>query len=100
MRKDTKRRIAQATEICRQVVNRWDPYDMIANGAPQSEFESEIASIVRQINRIQSRNDAVHVVSRVFSSSFNRETFDLNACALVGADLHNQLLHAGLLDPE
>ena len=93
----TKQQIAKATQICRTVINEWDPYCLIAKGAPDDEFESEIASIIRQIDRIRSKNDAAHVVARIFSSAFEFEYFAVEACADVGATLFNRLVDAKLV---
>jgi hypothetical protein len=49
---------------------------------------SEIASIASQVRRIQSRNDAAHIVSRVFSSSFEAKFFKTETCMDVGEKLY------------
>jgi hypothetical protein len=64
-----------AVEIARSIINEWDPHALLASGAPDDEFESEIASIVRQLPRIRSRNDAVLAIARVFSSAFEPDCF-------------------------
>ncbi len=92
-----KGQILHAAEICRTVINDWDPYRLITNGAPDDEFESEIASIVGQLARIRSKKDAAHVVSRVFSSAFEPEYFDVEACADVGATLFDRLVDSKLV---
>ena len=96
----TKKEIDRATQICRAVITDWDPYSLIANGAPSDEFDSEILAVVGQIDRIGSQNDAVHVVSRVFSSAFEPDYFGLDACAEVGATLFEQLVKAKLVANE
>lgn len=60
----------RAVRVVREVVHAWDPYRLIAGGAPDDEFDHEIASVVAQIPRIRSARDASHALSRVFSSSF------------------------------
>jgi hypothetical protein len=52
--------------IVRTVVHRWDPYNVLKIGAPEDEFDREIAAVVKQVPRIQSPNDAAHALSRVF----------------------------------
>ena len=92
-----KRRYNLALEITRVIVHEWDPYGLIKGGAPHDEFDREIASIVSQIHRIQSSNDAVEVVSRVFSSSFEPHLFKPEQCKHVGEKLHQALESKGLL---
>ncbi len=75
----------------------WDPYRLIRSGAPQDEFDSEIASVASQIPRIQSSKDAAYVVSREFSSNFEPHLFKPEACADVGEKLYKALEERGLL---
>ncbi len=86
-----------ATEIVRRVVHDWDPYGLLSGGAPKDEFDREIAAVVRQIHRIHGPQDAAHVFSRVFGSSFERERFEPEHCREVGDTLYSLLHEAGLL---
>jgi len=81
----------------REVVHRWDPYGLLAGGCSPDEFDREIASVVAQIPRIHSRNDAAHALSRVFSSAFEPERFRPEDCAWAGAELYDALSAEGLL---
>ena len=87
-----------ATSVVGAVIRGWDPYSLLANGAPDDEFDSEIASVAAQIPRIASRNYAMHAVSRVFSSAFNPDTFAPEHCSDVGHQLYAALVHAKLID--
>jgi hypothetical protein len=93
-RKDHQR----ATHVVREVINARDPYKLLELGAPDDEFDSEIAAIVGQIPRIQSERDATLAFSRVFSSAFDNETFKSENCAQVGHKLHAALFQNGLID--
>jgi hypothetical protein len=87
----------RAAEIVRSIINEWDPYSLLAEGAPDDEFEGEIASIVRQLPRIRSNNDMILAISTVFSSAFESERFRPEDCAEVGARLFDRLKEASLL---
>ena len=54
----TKGDYKKACDIVRAVIHAWDPYSLLASGCPADEFESEIASVVAQIPRINSETDA------------------------------------------
>jgi hypothetical protein len=56
-----------------------------------------MASVASQIPRIKSSKDASRVVSRVFSSSFDRNSFRLEHCAEVGENLYDALKANDLL---
>lgn len=86
----------RAVRVVREVVHAWDPYRLIAGGAPDDEFDHEIASVVAQIPRIRSARDASHALSRVFSSSFGPERFGPEHCSEVGERLYVRLQQEGL----
>jgi hypothetical protein len=76
MTREVKRREREELfDAVRSVIHDWDPYDPIAGGVPDDEFDSEISAVIRQLDRIRSSHDACHVISRVFSSSFEPELF-------------------------
>jgi hypothetical protein len=86
-----------AVDTIRVIIHEWDPYGLIRGGAPQDEFDREIASVASQLSRIQSSKDAAYVVSRVFSSNFEPHLFKPEACADVGEKLFKALKDRGLL---
>lgn len=86
-----------AYSIVREIINEWDPYGLIATGAPEDEFDSEVHSIVGQIPRIQSSNDAIHAIKRVFASNFEPERFSIDECSEVGRKLYVALDSKGIL---
>jgi hypothetical protein len=87
----------RAFTVVRDVIHEWDPYALVGGGAPGDEWDSEIASLVAQIPRIKSENDAAHAVSHVFSSAFQPEGFSPADCAEVGKRLYSSLVGSGLL---
>jgi hypothetical protein len=95
---DSRKEFDRAVNVVADVIRSWDPYGLISGGAPSDEFDREIRSVVSQIPRIASSNDAVHAVSRVFSSAFERERFGVNECREVGAQLYRALTDAGFID--
>jgi hypothetical protein len=87
----------RAFGIVGDIVRRWDPYALVANGFPPDEFDGEIGSVVAQIPRIKSQCDATDVLSRVFSAAFGPKGFGLEDCASAGNELFESLRVAGLL---
>lgn len=86
----------RATAIVREVIHRWDPYALIAGGAPLDEWDGEVARVVAAIPRISSPTDAAQAISKVFSASLQPEGFDPSDCAKVGRDLLDALRAAGI----
>ena|SRR5579872_5216744 len=84
-------------DITAAVIQQWDPYRLLGEGAPTDEFDHEIASVVAEIPRIHSAADAASAVSRVFSSSFEPQYFSVDACAEVGEKLFSALSDRGLV---
>ena len=88
----------QAQTIVRRRIHEWDPYSLLAGGAPDDEFDSEIARVVAEIRRIKSRADATEAISRVFSSAFDPKDFSPERCSEVGSRLFDELNAAGLIE--
>jgi hypothetical protein len=86
-----------ALQVVSAVIRDWGPYGLPASGCPADEFASEITSVVVQIPRIKSKQDATFALSRVFSSAFEPERFTPNDCAVAGANLFAALSVNGLL---
>ena len=64
---------------------------------PKDEFDGEIASVVTQIPRIRSTNDAIGAISRVFSAAFAPDGFTERDCTAVGMKLFAALSTQGLV---
>jgi hypothetical protein len=98
MTRELKRREREKLfDVVRGVIHAWDPYDLLAGGAPDDEFDGEISAVVRQLDRIRTPRDACHVISRVFSSSFEPEVFQVEHCRAVGERLYEALAEHGVL---
>jgi hypothetical protein len=93
----TKHNYRNAIAVIREVIHKWDPYRLLACGAPEDEFDAEVRAIVRQIPRINSTEDAIHAVSRVFTSSFEPGVFKPDDCKEVGKEIYKALKEHGLL---
>ena len=87
----------KALAVVAPIIAAWDPYGLLEGGAPADEFDSEISAVASQVSRIKSANDAAHVVSRVFSSSFEPAPFTPQLCVAVGNQLFSALEAAGLV---
>lgn len=91
-----KKEHKRAWDVVGQVIREWDPYGLLAGGAPQDEFDGEIAALVGQLDRINSPRDAAEALSRVFTSSFEADHFTPVQCREVGENLHTALVAQGL----
>jgi len=87
----------RALEVVGAVVREWDPYELLAGGAPADEFDSEIAAVVTQIPRIKTEKQAVLALSQVFSSAFEADRLTPESCTDAGKKLFAALSASGLL---
>ena len=87
----------RALNITRELLREWDPYSLIAGGAPDDEFDSEAAQLVTHIPQIHSATDVAVALSEVFSRAFTPEDFSADACASAGAKLFARLSEARLV---
>jgi hypothetical protein len=92
-----KAKYQQMWDVTAEVIQKWDPYELLAGGAPSDEWDSEISSVVAQIARIHSPSDAAEAIARVFGANLEREAFKPEACSQVGAELYARLQERGLI---
>ncbi len=86
-----------AIDAVASVIDAWDPYSLLADGAPRDEFAAEVGQLVTRIPAIRSPEDAAREIASVFSAYFVPEDFTADSCLEVGARLHSRLKRAGLL---
>ncbi|MFO0965377.1 MAG: DUF1871 family protein [Gemmataceae bacterium] len=94
----TKAAYKRTHQIVTAIIRDWDPYSLLAGGAPADEFDAEIASVVTQVPRIKSEKDAALALSRVFSSAFEPTEFTPERCAAPGTKLFAALAASDLID--
>jgi len=90
-KKELKEIYKNLIEMIRSVINKWDPYGLIASGAPKDEFDIEIMDIAVKVQAIHTEKDAILVISEVFSKWFNPKDFTLQYCDRVGKELFMKL---------
>ncbi|MBK7951766.1 MAG: DUF1871 family protein [Deltaproteobacteria bacterium] len=81
----------QAFALVREVISEWDPYCLLASGAPKDEFDHEIAELVGSIPRIRSESGAAQAISAIFGRAFDPVSFSPESCADVGRQLFDRL---------
>ena len=91
-----RKKYEQMWDVTAAVLRAWDPYSLLAGGAPADELNGEIASLVAQIPRITSATDAAHAISRIFGSSFETRVFTPQSCEDIGEKLFDALKERGL----
>lgn len=96
-RKAMKHLYREAIAATTAVVNDWDPYGLIAGGAPKDEFEIEVSRVVAGARDVRTPEAMAMVVSEVFSSSFEPDRFSVEACQPVASRLFEKLRTSGFL---
>ena len=61
----------KSLEIVRDSIHRINPYHLMEEGFPDDEFDREISSIAKQLERCNSGKDVSHTIARVLNSAFN-----------------------------
>ncbi|MBL8899882.1 MAG: hypothetical protein JNM84_19780 [Planctomycetes bacterium] len=73
------------------VLRAWDPYRLLALGAPLDELDGEIQRVVARWDEVRSREDATRVIAEVFASAFDSRDFPHASAADVGARLYRAM---------
>ena len=80
-----------------QALNEWDPYDLMKGGAPENEFSEEATRIAARIMETDSPAELAHVISEIFSRSFENNVFSVEECLSVASRIFGTLEVRGLL---
>ncbi|MEA3242242.1 MAG: hypothetical protein U9Q19_02235 [Pseudomonadota bacterium] len=86
-----------ACAVVKSIIDDWDPYALLENGAPSDEFEGLASLVVAHIPRIRSTEDATAAISVVFSQEFEPELFRPEDCHEVGDRLYSRLIEEGFI---
>ncbi|BCR05049.1 hypothetical protein DESUT3_21180 [Desulfuromonas versatilis] len=78
-------------EIVRSEIIKWDPYELIQGGAPDDEFDQEIAQIVAKLENITLENDLKTIIAGIFSKTFESEHFTPIECGDVANKIEKSL---------
>lgn len=77
-------------DLIREEVDAWDPHGLLGpDAAPDDpEYDPEVRSIAKGLQRVQVARDLSLLVSRVFTSSFgDPERFSVAACTPIASRL-------------
>jgi hypothetical protein len=92
----TREQYDQALTICRNAVAQWDPFSLLAAGAPTDEYDLEISSLVPKLRNARTPSDIAIAIAEVFGSTFGAAVVP-DECAIVAAEIYARLDSAGLL---
>lgn len=75
----------------RELISAWDPYALLSGGAPQDEFDSEIAQIHRALigGRMHSAEQLADYIAMVFRASFGEGSWTSSNCMEVAGRIWN-----------
>jgi hypothetical protein len=99
-RLQTKEDYDRAFSVVSKVICEWDPYSLLAGGAPKDEFDGEVRDLIVRIRHIRSEQDTIEAVSEVFGAAFGADEFGVERCQQVGVKLFSELKSAGILHEE
>lgn len=76
-------------------IHRINPCHLMGDGFPDDEFDSEIISIAKQLDRCNSGRDVAHAIARTLNSSFN-ENHQPQEFTNEGDIIYKGLIESGL----
>jgi len=93
-----KRSYQETIKVVTEVINDWDPYDLIKSGAPDNEFSPEVGRIAAKAHGVKTSMELAKIISGVFTDQFGPEYFSVEACVQVASRLFTDLKNHGLLE--
>ncbi|KQZ57862.1 hypothetical protein ASD53_09680 [Lysobacter sp. Root559] len=79
------------------MIRAWDPYDLIAGGAPANEFDDQVARITAKVPSFYGIDEIAQTISDVFSASFGPGTLAPVDCFRPAQEIFMELRRAKLL---
>lgn len=89
--KTLKHDYQETVHIIMKALNEWDPYELIEAGAPENEFTEEATQIAAKIKKTETPTELAHVISDVFTRSFDSDVFSVEECLPVASRILGDL---------
>jgi hypothetical protein len=93
----TREEYENAFRILRTAVASWDPLGLLGGGAPEDEWDREIALLLPKIQRAKSPADVAHELAAVFSESTEDASISIKETTDVATNIFLQLKAGRLL---
>ena len=78
--------------LVKENIDKWDPYCLLRNcGCPPEEFNYESEMITKLINENSTLEEINFVVSKVFSTMFEPQYFQLDQCLDVAQNIQKSI---------
>ena len=87
----------QALNAVKEVIHAWDPYGLLAGGAPSDEFDPEIAKLVTKVRTISTEEDAVRSIEEVFADFLGDDGSKMEY-KIIGKKLFENLLNHKVIE--
>jgi len=79
-----------AVRIVTKHINNWDPEYLFADGAPDDEYESEIAKIVEAVLKSKDEIEVAEAIQDTFGYFFGRD-YDFEDCYSIAKNVWKEL---------
>jgi hypothetical protein len=86
-KRESIRRYTNLWAALNEIVLRWDLYGLYAAGEFDDEFSGEVSQLLAALPKVETENDVVLAVSKVFSHAFGGHDFSQEACRAVGHEI-------------
>jgi hypothetical protein len=77
--------------IVKKHIDAWDPFSLLAGGAPSDEFDSESMMVAQRIRPSFSAKEIARIIRLVFSSQFDALSFPEEDCMSVAEKIKSSI---------
>ena len=91
-----RRDYEEAFRLAGNVIRKWDPYNLIRQGAPENEFDGEIAKVVAAATRSHTPLELAQSMSQIFTDSLG-EKFTPDDCLYPASKIMARLRESKLI---
>ncbi|WP_226535930.1 DUF1871 family protein [Fictibacillus halophilus] len=69
--------------LVKEVINEWDPFDLLAIHCPEDEYDEEIHEIVKVLPNIKDEEELARGIEQIMSKAFDKDFKKSKDCLMI-----------------
>jgi hypothetical protein len=82
--------------IVKEIIDKWDPFDLLAIHCPDDEYESEIREIVNTLSNITNAEELAAKIKNILYQALDEDFKKSNDCIVIAHEILEALHERGL----
>jgi len=82
--------------VVKEIIDKWDPFDLLAIHCPDDEYDSEIREIVVALSNLSNAEELAAEINKILYQAFNEDFRKSSDCSLIAHEILKALQESGL----